>query len=67
VFPSAVPPARPLPATSPVCDEKAAQFRVLLLEGGSRPGRLKLFVSARNDGEPKRERDAIRFRCLPPA
>jgi hypothetical protein len=54
-----------LPATGPACASQV-QFRLLLRNGGRRPGGLKLIVSAKTDGQPKRERDGVRFRCLPP-
>jgi hypothetical protein len=40
---------------------------VPLKRNGRRPGLKRLAFTAKSDGKPKRERDAITLRCLPPA
>ena len=59
-------PMPPVPTSAPVCGAPA-RIAVPLRKGGRKPGKLQLVVSAKNDGKPKRERDVVRFRCLPPA
>ena len=55
-----------VPASSPTCGAPAPVV-VPLRRNGRRPGRGSVAFVAKSDGKPKRERDALRFRCLPPA
>ena len=55
-----------VPAGTPACGTTALVV-VPLRKGGRRPGRVTVAFVAKNDGKPKRERDVLRFRCLPPA
>jgi hypothetical protein len=55
-----------VPASTPTCGAPA-QVVVPLRRNGSRPGRVSVAFVAKSDGKPKRERDVLRFRCLPSA
>ena len=55
-----------IPASTPACGAPA-QVAVALRRNGRRPGKVTLRFVAKSEGKPKRERDVLRFRCLPPA
>jgi hypothetical protein len=55
-----------VPASTPACGA-SAQVLVPLRKNGRRPGRVSVAFTAKTDGKPKRERDVLKFRCLPPA
>jgi hypothetical protein len=55
-----------MPAVSPACGA-TTQIVVPLKRNGRRPGLKRLAFTAKSDGKPKRERDVIKLRCLPPA
>ena len=60
--------AIPLPAvptSTPACGAPAPVV-VPLRRNGNRPGRMSVAFVAKSDRKPKRERDVLRFRCLPP-
>ena len=54
----------PVPASKPTCGPET-QVTVPLVHHGRRPGRRMLTLTADNAGEPKHERDRIRFVCRP--
>jgi hypothetical protein len=54
-----------VPASTPACGAPA-QVRVALRRNNRRPGKTRVAFVAKSDGRPKRERDVLRFRCLPP-
>jgi hypothetical protein len=54
-----------VPASTPACGV-TAPVAVGLRRNGQRPGRVSVKFVAKSDGKPKRERDVLRFRCLPP-
>ena len=56
----------PIPAVAPACGA-TTQIPVPLKRNGRRPGLKRLAFTAKSDGKPKRERDVIKLRCLPPA
>jgi len=56
----------PVPAAAPACGP-TTQIVVPLKRNGRRPGLKRLAFTAKSDGKPKRERDVIKLRCLPPA
>ena len=56
----------PVPAAAPACGA-TTQITVPLKRNGRRPGLKRLAFTAKSDGKPKRERDVIKLRCLPPA
>jgi len=56
----------PVPAAAPACGA-TTQIVVPLKRNGRRPGLKRLAFTAKSDGKPKRERDVIKLRCLPPA
>jgi len=53
-----------VPALTPTCGSET-QVTVPLVHHGHRPGRRMLTLTADNAGEPKHERDRIRFVCRP--
>jgi hypothetical protein len=53
-----------VPASAPTCGPET-QVTVPLVHHGRRPGRRMLTLTADNTGEPKHERDRIRFVCRP--
>ncbi len=55
-----------VPAAAPACGA-TTQITVPLRRNGRRPGQKALAFTAKSDGKPKRERDVIKLRCLPPA
>jgi hypothetical protein len=55
-----------IPASTPACGAPTSVV-VPLRRNGRRPGRVSVKVAAKSDGKPKKERDVLRFRCLPPA
>jgi hypothetical protein len=55
-----------VPASTPACGAPA-QVVVPLRRHGRRPGKVTVVFVAKHDSKPKRERDVLRFRCLPPA
>ena len=55
-----------VPASTPACGAPAS-IVVPLRRNGRRPGKASVTFVAKSDGKPKRERDVLRFRCLPPA
>jgi hypothetical protein len=55
-----------VPASTPACGAPA-QVVVPLRRNGRRPGKRSMVFVAKSDGKLKRERDVLRFRCLPPA
>lgn len=55
-----------VPAPTPACGAPA-QVVVPLRRNGRRPGKASLAFVAKSDGKPRRERDVLRFRCLPPS
>jgi hypothetical protein len=55
-----------VPASTPACGAPTAVV-VPLRRNGRRPGRVSVKLVAKSDGKPKKERDVLRFRCLPPA
>jgi hypothetical protein len=60
--------AIPLPAvptSTPACGAPTSVV-VPLRRNGRRPGRVSVKVVVKSDGKPKKERDVLRFRCLPP-
>jgi hypothetical protein len=54
-----------VPTSTPACGA-TAPVAVGLRRNGQRPGRVSVKFVAKSDGKPKRERDVLRFRCLPP-
>jgi len=55
-----------VPASTPACGAPV-QVVVPLRRNDRRPGKVSVAFVAKSDGKPKRERDILRFRCLPPA
>src|SRR5436190_10707648 len=55
----------PLPAGAPVCGDQAT-IRVPLTKRGTKVGRLKVMLTATNDGKPKKEKDQFKLTCVPP-
>jgi hypothetical protein len=55
-----------VPASTPACGAPAS-IVVPLRRNGRRPGKASVTFVAKSDGKPKRERDVLRFRCVPPA
>jgi hypothetical protein len=63
---SAAIPLPSVPAVAPACGA-TTQIVVPLKRNGRRPGLKRLAFTAKSNGKPKRERDVIKLRCLPPA
>jgi len=53
-----------VPASTATCGPETT-VTVPLTRNGHRPGRRTLTLTADNDGEPKHDRDRIRFQCRP--